>query len=102
MVILVPKMDSSLTVCCALSKKNKHIAIHDEMNGACFHERLESVFPRLKTTRLLLWITIYHSVYQQCKCLNANTMKADIIAWLDSKVEIVDPSMVIRELNPID
>jgi len=71
------------------------------MNGECFREWLESVLPRLKDNAVIVMDNApYHSVKQE-KCPNLNTRKADIIVWLESKAEVVDKSMVIRELIPI-
>ncbi|XP_022174483.1 uncharacterized protein LOC111036671 [Myzus persicae] len=85
---------------CFESKKNTQ-DYHDEMNGECFREWLESVLPRLKDNAVIVMDNApYHSVKQE-KCPNLNTRKADIIAWLESKREVVDKSMVIRELIPI-
>ncbi|KAL4119013.1 hypothetical protein QTP88_011886 [Uroleucon formosanum] len=71
------------------------------MNDGCFREWLESVLPRLKDNAVIVMDNAPYHSEQQDKCPNVNTRKVDIIAWLESKGEVVDRSMVIRELIPI-
>lgn len=85
---------------CFESKKNTQ-DYHDEMNGECFREWLESVLPRLKDNAVIVMDNApYHSVKLD-KVPTTNTRKADIIAWLEEKGEVIDKPMVIVQLLEI-
>jgi len=82
---------------CFESKKNTQ-DYHDEMNGDCFRDWLESVLPRLKDNAVIVMDNApYHSVKQD-KCPTRNTSKPKIIEWLESKGEVISRPMVIPEL----
>ncbi|KAF0749684.1 DDE 3 domain-containing protein, partial [Aphis craccivora] len=82
---------------CFESKKNTH-DYHDEMNGDSFRDWLEGVLPKLKDNAVIVMDNApYHSVKIE-KCPTTNWRKADIIAWLQSKGEQVDNTMLVVEL----
>ncbi|KAE9522898.1 hypothetical protein AGLY_016709 [Aphis glycines] len=74
---------------------------HDEMNGQTFYEWMENILPRLKDNCVIVMDNAsYHSVKLD-KAPTASTKKADIIHWLENKGEVVDRTMIIRELLDI-
>lgn len=82
---------------CFESKKNTQ-DYHDEMDGDSFRDWLEGVLPRLKDKAVIVMDNApYHSVKIE-KCPTTNWRKADIIAWLCSKGEEVDRTLIIAEL----
>ncbi|XP_025192636.1 uncharacterized protein LOC112592697 [Melanaphis sacchari] len=82
---------------CFESKKNTQ-DYHDEMNGDSFRDWLEGVLPKLKDNAVIVMDNApYHSVKIE-KCPTTNWRKADIIAWLQSKGEQVDNTMLVIEL----
>jgi len=85
---------------CFESKKNSR-DYHDEMNGQTFCEWMENILPRLKDNCVIVMDNAsYHSVKLD-KAPTASTKKADIIQWLENKGEVVDRTMIIRELLDI-
>lgn len=85
---------------CFESKKNSR-DYHEEMNGDCFRDWLESVLPRLKENAVIVMDNApYHSVKLD-KCPTTNWRKADIVQWLEGKGEVIDQSMIIVELLEI-
>lgn len=85
---------------CFKSKKNTQ-DYHDEINENSFRDWFASVLPRLKKNAVVILDNApYHSVKVE-KCPTANWRKTDIIGWLESKGEVIDPSMVIPELLEI-
>lgn len=71
------------------------------MNGESFCDWLEGVLPRLKDNAVIVMDNApYHSVKLD-KCPIINWRKADIIQWLESKGEVIDPTMIILELLEI-
>ncbi|KAE9522285.1 hypothetical protein AGLY_017328 [Aphis glycines] len=85
---------------CFESKKNSR-DYHDEMNGQTFYEWMENILPRLKDNCVIVMDNAsYHSVKLD-KAPTASTKKADIIHWLENKGEVVDRTMIIRELLDI-
>lgn len=82
---------------CFESKKNTQ-DYHDEMNGDSFRDWLKGVLPRLKDNAVIVMDNApYHSVKME-KCPTTNWRKADIIAWLRSKGEDIDSTLIIAEL----
>lgn len=82
---------------CFESKKNTR-DYHDEMNGQTFCEWMQNILPRLKDNCVIIMDNAsYHSVKLD-KAPTSSTKKADIIQWLEDKGEVVDRTMVIREL----
>lgn len=82
---------------CFESKKNS-LDYHDEMNGQTFCEWIENILPRLKDNCVIVMDNAsYHSVKLD-KAPTVSTKKADIIQWLENKGEVVDRTMIIREL----
>jgi len=68
------------------------------MNGDSFRDWLKGVLPRLKDNAVIVMDNApYHSVKME-KCPTTNWRKADIIAWLRSKREEVDSTLIIAEL----
>lgn len=85
---------------CFESKKNTR-DYHDEMNGNTFRDWFKDVLPRLKDNAVIVMDNApYHSVRKE-KCPSTQTRKADIISWLESKGEVIDPTMIIPELLEI-
>ncbi|CAI6376625.1 unnamed protein product [Macrosiphum euphorbiae] len=72
---------------CFESKKNTR-DYHDEMNGQTFCEWMENILPRLKDNCVIV----------MDKAPTSSTKKADIIQWLEDKGEVVDRTMIVREL----
>ncbi|XP_060846258.1 uncharacterized protein LOC132925918 [Rhopalosiphum padi] len=62
---------------------------------------MENILPRLKDNCVIVMDNAsYHSVKLD-KAPTASTKKADIIQWLENKGEVVDRTMIIRELLDI-
>lgn len=82
---------------CFESKKNTQ-DYHDEMNGDFFHDWLKNVLPRLKDNAVIVMDNApYHSEKKE-KCPTIQWKKQEIIEWLKSKGEVIDPTMIIPEL----
>ncbi|XP_060873383.1 uncharacterized protein LOC132947190 [Metopolophium dirhodum] len=82
---------------CFEFKKNTR-DYHDEMNGQTFCEWMENILPRLKDNCVIVMDNAsYHSVKLD-KAPTSSTKKADIIQWLEDKGEVVDRTMIVREL----
>lgn len=85
---------------CFESEKNTQ-DYHDEINENSFRDWFASILPRLKKNAVIILDNArYHSVKVE-ECPTENWRKTDIIGWLKSKGEVIDPSMVIPELLEI-
>ncbi|KAE9543695.1 hypothetical protein AGLY_002091 [Aphis glycines] len=82
---------------CFESKKNTQ-DYHDEMNGDSFRDWLEGVLPKLKDNAVIVMDNAPYLSVKIEKCPTTNWRKADIIAWLQSKREQVDNTMLVVEL----
>lgn len=85
---------------CFESKKNTQ-DYHDEINENSFRHWFASILPRLKKNAVIILDNAPYQSVKVEKCPTTNWRKTEIIGWLESKGEVIDPSMVIPELLEI-
>jgi len=68
------------------------------MNGQTICEWMENILPRLKDNCVIVMDNASHHSVKLDKAPTSSTKKADIIQWLEDKGEVVDRTMVVREL----
>lgn len=80
---------------CFQSKKNSS-DYHDEMSGQTFQEWFEEILPLLKDNAVIVLDNApYHSVKKE-KTPTMAWKKADIVEWLVSKGEEIDPTQFVK------
>jgi len=80
---------------CFQSKKNSS-DYHDEMSGQTFQEWFEEILPLLEDTAVIVLDNApYHSVKKE-KTPTKAWKKADIVEWLVSKGEKIDPTQLVK------
>lgn len=82
---------------CFESKRNGK-DFHDEINGDFFHYWLNSVLPGLEENALIIMDNAPCHCVKLDECPTINWRKTDIMQWLESKGEVIDPSMITPEL----
>jgi len=68
------------------------------MNGQTFCEWMENILSRLKDNCVIVMDNASYHYVKLDKASTSSTKKADIIQWLEDKGEVVERTMVVREL----
>ncbi|XP_026821732.1 uncharacterized protein LOC113560174 [Rhopalosiphum maidis] len=87
---------------CFQSKKNSS-DYHDEMTGKTFQEWFEEILPLLEDNAVIVLDNApYHSVKKE-KTPTTSWRKAQIVEWLESKGEEIDPNQLTKnDLEIVD